>query len=232
MRMNSTPNTPAHADLASERMSYTLGHLDEPLPDDPYPLLQQWVDDAFARRDEHGDLAEPSAVVLATVADGPDGPRPRSRTVLLKSMDEQGFVIYTNTHSAKGRELDARPVAALLLPWYPLQRQLRVEGRVERVADKEADAYWASRPRGSQIGSAASRQSHPIGSREELEEAVRGVEEEHAGQESIPRPAHWTGYRLIPDRIEFWQGRPNRLHDRIEYRREDGSRWVRQRLQP
>lgn len=231
-------DTHEHADLASERISYTLGELDEPLPDSPFPLVQRWVDDAFARRDAEGDLAEPTAVVLSTVQLGEDGPRPRSRTVLLKSMDEDGFVIYTNTLSAKGRELEAVPWAAMLLPWYPLQRQLRVEGRVERVADAEADEYWASRPRGSQIGSTASHQSRPIDSRAALEEQVRAAEQEHEGDEAIPRPDHWTGFRLTPDRIEFWQGRPNRVHDRIEYRRaaaDGGSAhegWSRQRLQP
>lgn len=227
-----------HANLATERISYTLGELDEPLPDSPFPLVQRWLDDAFARRDAKGDLAEPTAVVLSTVELAADGPRPRSRTVLLKSMDEDGFVIYTNTLSAKGHELEAVPWAAMLLPWYPLQRQLRVEGPVQRVADAEADAYWASRPRGSQIGSAASHQSQPVGSRAALQEQVRAAEQEFEGVEALPRPGHWSGYRLIPDRIEFWQGRPNRVHDRIEYLRgaDDGRAlqqgWSRRRLQP
>lgn len=235
--MNTDSTRPQHADLAADRISYTLGELDEPLPETPFPLVQQWLDDAFSRRDEQGDLVEPTATVLATIAQTPAGPRPRSRTVLLKSMDEHGFVIYTNTRSAKGEELEATPWAALLLPWYPLQRQLRVEGHVERVADSEADAYWASRPRGSQIGSASSEQSQPIAGREALEAQDRATEERFEGVDDIPRPDWWSGYRITPDRLEFWQGRENRLHDRIEYWREQSPEggwgaWQRHRLQP
>ena len=232
--------------LAAERLDYRAGTLDDALLTaaggdgavDPLPLLRRWVDDAFARRDTHSDIPEPSAVVLSTVElSGPAGlaaatPRPRSRTVLLKGFDETGFVVYTNKDSDKGRQLADVPWASLLLAWLPLQRQVRIDGRVEHVPDAEADAYWASRPRASQLGSAASEQSRPIASRAALEEQLARITAEHEGAE-VPRPPHWGGYRIVPDRIEFWQGRPGRLHDRIVFARPgDDEPWTAQRLQP
>lgn len=234
------------AALAAERLDYRAGTLDDGLLTgaatggevDPLPLLGRWLDDAFARRDSDGDIPEPSAVVLSTVElSGPAGlaaatPRPRSRTVLLKGFDETGFVVYTNKDSDKGRQLADVPWASLLLAWLPLQRQVRIDGRVEHVPDAEADAYWTSRPRASQLGSAASEQSRPIASRAALEEQLARAAAEHEGTE-VPRPPHWGGYRVVPDRIEFWQGRPGRVHDRIVFTRDDaGGPWAAQRLQP
>lgn len=233
------------AALAAERLDYRAGSLDDALLTaaggdgavDPLPLLRRWVDDAFARRDSDGDIPEPSAVVLSTVelsdaAEPAAPPRPRSRTVLLKGFDETGFVVYTNKDSDKGRQLADVPWASLLLAWLPLQRQVRIDGRVEHVPDAEADAYWTSRPRASQLGSAASEQSRPITSRAALEEQLARITAEHEGAE-VPRPPHWGGYRIVPDRIEFWQGRPGRLHDRIVFARPgDDEPWTAQRLQP
>lgn len=158
-------------------------------------------------------LAEPAAMSLATVsADG----RPEVRTVLLKEVDERGFVFYTNTLSRKGRSLAAHPRAALCLFWQPLLTQVLVEGRTEPVAPAEADAYWATRPRASQIGAWTSQQSEPLHSREELDQRFAEYEERFQGQ-AIPRPPHWSGYRVKPDLIEFWFSRAGRLHDRERY---------------
>ena len=172
---------------------------------------------------------EPTAMTLATVdADG----RPAARTVLLKDADRAGFVFYTNTLSRKGRELAGQPVAALLFLWkhLDLQVQVRVEGVVNPVSGAEADAYFASRPRLSQIGAWASTQSAPLDARATLEARVAETEARYAGLE-VPRPPHWSGYRVVPDRFEFWFGRPFRLHDREEYRLQDGE-WRVQRLYP
>ncbi|GAB2541926.1 pyridoxamine 5'-phosphate oxidase [Brachybacterium huguangmaarense] len=219
--------------LADERTDYLAGTLDDSLLDgslpggaDPMALFDTWMEAAFARRDEAGDLPEPTAVVLSTVDVTGPAPRPRSRAVLLKAADERGFVIYTNTRSAKGRQLTATPWASLLLPWFPLQRQIRIDGRAEPVDPAEVDAYWASRPRGSQIGSAASEQSAPIADRAALDArftaaaAELGGADDADGARPIPRPAHWSGFRVVPDRIEFWQGRHGRFHDRIEFTRD------------
>jgi pyridoxamine 5'-phosphate oxidase len=170
---------------------------------------------------------EPSAVTLATVsADG----KPSARVVLLKGFDEYGFIFYTNLESQKGRELAANPYAALCFYWGALYQQVRVEGRVERVSDAEADAYFATRPRGAQIGAWASRQSRTLSNREELEARVDAVEKKYAGRE-VPRPPFWSGFCVIPERLEFWQSRENRLHDRTVYRRENGA-WIVEKLYP
>ena len=175
-------------------------------------------------------------MVLSTVALDADGaPRPRSRTVLLKGLDAHGAVVYTNLGSDKARELRATPRAALLMPWYPLQRQVRIEGAVEEVSAAESDAYWATRPRGSQLGAWASHQSREIDSRDTLEEQYAEVEARFDGGD-VPRPEFWGGLRIRPERIEFWQGRAHRVHDRIVYERSaddaGAGDWTRHRLQP
>ncbi|MGO2558454.1 pyridoxamine 5'-phosphate oxidase [Brachybacterium sp.] len=223
---------PVLARLAGERTDYLAGSLPDDAPADPLALLDIWLAEAFAHRQEHGDLPEPSAVVLSTLAIEPDGtPQPRSRTVLLKAHDADGFVVFTNLDSDKGREVAATPRAALLLPWYPLQRQVRVEGTVQQVSAAESDAYWAQRPRGSQLGAWASHQSRSITSREALEAQYAEVEQRFVGA-AVPRPSFWGGLRVRPRSLEFWQGRPHRFHDRILYTARADGTWERHRLQP
>lgn len=218
--------------LAGERTDYLAGSLADDAPSDPLVLFDIWLAEAFAHREEHGDLPEPSAVVLSTVAlDATGAPRPRSRTLLLKGHDADGFVVFTNLDSDKGHEVEAIPRAALLMPWYPLQRQVRIEGTAEQTTPAEADAYWAQRPRGSQLGAWASHQSRTIASREALEAQYAAAEERFAGQE-VPRPQYWGGLRVRPTSLEFWQGRPHRFHDRILYTARADSGWERHRLQP
>jgi pyridoxamine 5'-phosphate oxidase len=191
---------------------------------DPDPLveLERWVGAAAA-----AGISPPNAMTLATAdAHG----RPAARVVLLKAIDVRGLVFYTNYRSRKGRELDANPYAAIVFYWESLHRQARVEGAVERVAAAESDAYFATRPRGSQIGAIASPQSEPIASRAELEARVSELERAHA-EHALERPPHWGGYRVVPSVVELWRGRLSRLHDRIRYRRLDGA-WVRDRLAP
>ena len=172
-------------------------------------------------------VPEPSAMVLATVsAEG----RPSARVVLLKGFDDRGFVFFTNLESRKGRELQANSFAALCFHWPPLEQQVRIEGRVASVTDAEADAYFASRPRGAQIGAWASRQSQALTTREELEARVRSFEAKFAGSE-VPRPPFWSGFRVIPERMEFWQSRASRLHDRTLYTRQNDT-WVIEKLYP
>jgi pyridoxamine 5'-phosphate oxidase len=182
---------------------------------DPYSLFRQTLEMAVAAA-----IPEPTAMALATAdADG----NPSVRMVLLKGFDERGFIFYTNLESRKARQLDENPKAALCFFWQPIGRQVRVEGRVERVSDAEADEYHASRARGSQIGAWASRQSRQLANREELLAAVRAIEEQYEGRE-IPRPEHWSGYRVIPHRIEFWAAGEFRLHDRTLFEKV-GDEW-------
>jgi pyridoxamine 5'-phosphate oxidase len=213
-------------DLAAERMDYVSDHLVESeAPDDPYVLFDSWLADAFEAR-ERGLLQEPTAMVLATSEDG----QPSARTVLLKEATPHGFVFFTNYASRKGRELTVNPRAALHFGWYPLQRQVRVEGSVVQVSRAESEAYFATRPRGSQLGAWASAQSSPVASAEELDGSYRAAEERFQGTD-VPCPDHWGGYRVTPTMLEFWQGRPSRMHDRLLYRRVE-SHWLRERLAP
>jgi pyridoxamine 5'-phosphate oxidase len=191
---------------------------------DPFQRFAAWYAEAVK-----AIPVDPNAMVLSTV--GPGG-RPSARVVLLKGFDARGFVFYTNLESRKGRELAAHPAAALTFHFPPLGRQVRVEGVVEKVLPEEADAYFASRPRGSQVGAWASTQSAPLPKRETLESRVAEVDAKYRGQ-PIPRPPFWSGYRLVPDRIEFWVGRENRLHEREVFVREaPGAPWTVQHLYP
>ena len=191
-------------------------------PDDPLDLFRVWFDDAKAK-----ELNDPNAVAVASV--GSDG-QPSLRMVLLKDFDPAGFVFYTNFESRKGRELRSHPQAALLFHWKSLERQVRIEGPVTPVTDDEADAYFASRARGSQIGAWASEQSRPLESRFALEKRVASFAAKF-GVSKVPRPDHWSGFRVRHDYLEFWQGKPFRLHDRLTYRRA-GEGWTTERLYP
>lgn len=211
-------------DLAALRRSYSLEKLSEKdVSRDPFVQFDAWFREAL-----NSELLEPNAMTLATVnAEG----QPGARIVLLKSFDEKGFVFFTNYESRKGEDLAAQPRAALLFAWLELERQVRIEGAVEKVSEAESLAYFQSRPLGSQIGAWASPQSRPISGREVLEHAVATLEKEYADAPALPLPPFWGGYRVRPERIEFWQGRENRLHDRIRYTRE-GHNWSIERLAP
>ncbi|HEU4656231.1 MAG TPA: pyridoxamine 5'-phosphate oxidase [Capillimicrobium sp.] len=186
--------------------------------------FERWVADALVLPG-----VEPNAMVFAT-ADA--AARPSVRTVLLKEWDERGFVLYTNLGSRKAREATENPRASLLFPWLRIERQVIVEGAVERVDDAQADAYFATRPRGSQLGAHASPQSRRIAGRAELEERRRELEARYPAGTRIPRPPEWGGLRVVPDAVEFWQGRPDRLHDRLRFEREPGGGWSLHRLAP
>ncbi|UXU87212.1 pyridoxamine 5'-phosphate oxidase [Burkholderia sp. S-53] len=211
--------------LADLRINYSRASLDEAdAAHDPFVQFDRWFKEALAAQ-----LPEPNTMTLATV--GADG-RPSARIVLIKGVDERGFVFFTNYESRKGRDLAAHPQAALLFYWIELERQVRIEGRIEKTSAEESDRYFASRPLGSRIGAWASEQSAVIDSRATLEAREKAVGERYG--DNPPRPPHWGGYRLVPDSIEFWQGRPSRLHDRLLYTRDADTSpdWTISRLSP
>jgi pyridoxamine 5'-phosphate oxidase len=220
------------AKLAALREEYTLGGLDETdLERDPHDLLHRWMDEAIA-----GGLYDPTAMVVSTVS---GTGRPSSRMVLLKGLDERGLVFYTNYSSRKGEELAGRQECSVVFPWHALQRQVRVEGAAVRLSDEENDAYFASRPRDSQIGAWASPQSQVVTSREELDRRYAEATARFVGG-PVPRPPYWGGFLITPDAFEFWQGRRGRMHDRFRYLRlpsgpdvtPGGGSWQVQRLAP
>ena len=210
--------------LARLRREYGEAGLSESAAgDDPYPLLDRWFTDAVA-----AGITEPNAMALATV--GADG-RPSVRVVLCKALDARGLVFYTGYGSRKSRDLAVEPWCALALLWHDVGRQVRVEGPAERVAAAESDAYFALRPRDSQLGAWASPQSQVVPDRADLERRLAEVEQRFDGQGDPPRPEHWGGWRVVPQVVEFWQGRHGRMHDRLRFTREGGG-WRRERLAP
>lgn len=210
--------------IADLRQDYRKAGLSEAdAADNPIEQFKIWFEQAMA-----AELVEPNAMALATAtANG----FPSARMVLLKAFDDRGFTFFTNYESNKGKQLAANPQAALAFWWAELERSVRIEGRVEKVSEAESDEYFQNRPRASQLGAWTSEQSEIIASRELLEERLERFREEYADGR-IPRPPHWGGYCVIPSAIEFWQGRPNRLHDRLRYRRQEDGSWLRERLSP
>jgi pyridoxamine 5'-phosphate oxidase len=209
--------------LAELRKNYSLGSLDEAdLDRDPIRQFEKWFAQAIKAQ-----LPEPNAMTLATVD---SRGHPSARIVLIKGVDPRGFVFFTNYESRKGREIAKNPRASLLFHWVELERQVRIEGRVEMTSAAESDAYYASRPLESRIGAWASAQSQEIESRAALEAREREIIAQYG--EHPPRPPHWGGYRVVPDTIEFWQGRPSRLHDRMRYTRDGSGAWRIARLSP
>ncbi|HEY9743651.1 MAG TPA: pyridoxamine 5'-phosphate oxidase [Coleofasciculaceae cyanobacterium] len=210
--------------VADLRKEYTFQGLSETeVHPNPFEQFKTWFNQALAAQ-----LPEPNAMTLASATT--DG-KPYARIVLLKDYDERGFVFYTNYESHKGQQLVQNPWGAIAFWWTQLERQVRIEGRVEKVSELESDEYFQSRPKGSQLGAWASNQSQVIDSREVLERRLEQLKEEYENKQ-VPRPPHWGGFRVIPDEIEFWQGRPSRLHDRLLYRRSEDGTWKIQRLAP
>ncbi len=211
-------------EIAQIRKEYTLHGLDfTDIDSNPFIQFKHWFDDAMK-----AEVPEPNAMHLATAsASG----QPSGRIVLLKGLDETGFVFYTNYESQKGKNLAENPLASLTFFWAELERQVRIEGKVEKVAEEESIAYFHSRPHSSQLGAWASPQSQAIENREVLENNFKSLEAKYE-EGKVPKPSHWGGYRLLPQQIEFWQGRPSRLHDRILYQNERSNLWKIERLAP
>ena len=214
-----------HLSLAELRENYSRARLDESdCETNPIVMFQRWLKDA-----QVAALKEPNAMTLATAtADG----KPSGRIVLLKEVSDLGFVFFTNYESRKGQEVRTNPFASLTFYWAELERQVRVEGSVQVVPRAESQAYFGGRPRGSRLGAWVSSQSATAESRPVIEEKLNQIEERFKDIEQIPAPDYWGGYRIIPESVEFWQGRPNRLHDRIRYRRESPDKWILERLWP
>lgn len=211
--------------IADLRQNYTLAGLSEAdVAADPIKQFQVWFKQAL-----EANLLEPNAMTLATAT--PDG-KPTARIVLLKGVNERGFVFYTNYESQKGQQLIANPYAALVFLWDKLERQVRIEGKVEQLQPEESEAYFHSRPRASQLGAWASDQSRVISDRQVLEQKLTDLKTQYPEDTTIPLPPHWGGFRVVPNRIEFWQGRPNRLHDRLVYDLQTDGNWQIQRLAP
>jgi pyridoxamine 5'-phosphate oxidase len=210
--------------IADLREDYRLKSLDfTDVTNHPFPQFETWFQEAVAAQ-----ILEPNAMVLATVADG----KPSARVVLLKGLTTEGFVFFTNYNSRKGTELAANPHAALCFNWLDLQRQVRIEGLIEKISDADSDAYFNSRPFGSRVGAWASPQSQVIPNRTILEENLAEYTKKYENTEGTPRPPHWGGYVLLPTLIEFWQGRSSRLHDRIRYEKTVEGDWKIERLAP
>ena len=208
----------------TDRHDYEKAALDESaVAPDPFRQFQAWFDEAT-----EAGIPEPNAVTVATAT--PEG-RPSARVVLMRGFDDRGFVFYTNYESRKGREISANPFASMCFFWQALERQVRVEGRVVLASEAESDEYFRGRPKGSKLGAWVSNQSGVVAGREALEAEFEAIQARYPGDE-VPRPGHWGGYRVVPDSVEFWQGRRSRLHDRIVYRRTAEGAWRIERLAP